>query len=216
MGEERALIAADLHDDLGARLTELSLLGSLGVRTALLPERARSCLGEISLKSNEMVTALDEIVWTVNPKNDSVSSVVNYFCHYAQRFFEPTPIRCRLDVARDLPQSPLNSEQRHHMFLAFKEALNNVARHSAASEIWLRVSAREGALRVTVEDNGRGFAGEPAASEADGLANMRARLARSGGACEVRSAVGHGTTVEFTLPLAGRADVGTGDAKLLF
>ncbi len=200
--QERVRIARDLHDDLGARLTEISLLGSLGVRPATTLKKAQGYLGEIVEHSREMVAALDEIVWAVNPKNDALTSVISYFCHYAQRFLEATPIHCRLDVAKELPQAPLDSEQRHGLFLAFKEALNNAVRHSVATELWLRVSVREGTLQMLIEDNGRGLAEGSTAEGADGLINMRDRLSRLGGGCDVRSDAGGGTVVTFTLPLA--------------
>ena len=199
---ERARIAADLHDDLGASLTEIGLLGALGLEPAIPLAQAQGYLAEVATKSREMVAALDEIVWAVNPVNDLMPSVASYLCYYAQRFVEATPIRCRLDVAADLSQVTLNSEQRHGLLLALKEALNNVVRHAAATEVWLRIHVREGCLRVTLEDNGHGFVGDIPAVGADGLANMRGRLAGMGGTCEVRSALGQGTTVEFALPVS--------------
>ncbi len=200
---ERARIAADLHDDLGARLTELSLLGSLGVRPAIPLAQAQDYLGEVATKSREMVAALDEIVWAVKPENDLMPSVISYLCHYAQRFFETTPIHCRLDVATGLADLSFNSEQRHGLLLALKEALSNVVRHSAATVVWLRIFVRHGMLHVVVEDNGQGIPGTDPAAGADGLANMCGRLAGMGGTCDVRSAPGQGTSVEFALPLAG-------------
>jgi signal transduction histidine kinase len=202
--QERVRIAQDLHDDLGARLTEISLLGSLGVRPATTLDKAQGYLSEIVTQSREMVAALDEIVWAVNPKNDALTSVISYFCHYAQRFLEATPILCRLDVAKELPSAPFDSEQRHGLFLAFKEALNNAVLHSSATELWLRVSVREDTLRMLIEDNGHGLADKSVVEGADGLMNMRDRLSRLGGTCDVRSAVGVGTVITFTLPLARR------------
>jgi len=201
---ERVRIAADLHDDLGARLTELSLLGSLGGRPAIPLAQAQDYLGEVAAKSREMVAALDEIVWAVKPENDLMPSVTSYLCHYAQRFFETTPVLCRLDVATGLADLSLNSEQRHGLLLALKEALSNVVRHSAATEVWLRIFVRQGMLHVVVEDNGQGLPGTDPTAGADGLANMRGRLAGMGGTCNVRGAPGQGTSVEFALPLAGQ------------
>ncbi|MCF7676404.1 MAG: histidine kinase, partial [Akkermansiaceae bacterium] len=200
---ERTRIAADLHDDLGARLTELSLLGSLGVRPAIPLAQAQDYLGEVAAKSREMVAALDEIVWAVNPMNDLMPSITSYLCHYAQRFFESTPVFCRLDVTTGLADLTLNSEQRHGLLLALKEALNNVARHSAATEIWLRIFVCRGMLHIVVDDNGQGLPGTAPTAGANGLENMRLRLAGMGGTCHVRSAPGQGTRVEFSLPLAG-------------
>ena len=199
---ERARIAEDLHDDLGARLTEVSLIGSLGVRPATSLEKAQGYLKEVAGKSREMVEALDEIVWAVNPKRDDIPSVTSYLIHYAERFFEPTTIHCRLDVAADIPSAHMSSEQRHELFLAFKEALSNVARHSSATEVRLRVFVHDGIFRVQIEDNGCGLPDKPDAKSGDGMSNMRMRLIRMGGCCDVESADGKGTKVEFAVPLS--------------
>lgn len=198
---ERTRIAQDLHDDLGASLTEVGLLGALACRPVTPPERMREHLGHITTKAREMVTALDEIVWAVNPKHDSVAALGQYFSEYAQQFLQPTSLRCRIEVADNLPAHPLNSEQRQNLLLAFKEALTNVVRHSQASEVAIQIGLHAGVLEVEVKDNGRGAAQPEATSQADGLLNMRRRLDRIGGQCELRSQPGFGTAVRFRLPL---------------
>jgi len=202
MERERARVAQDLHDDLGAGLTEIGLLGSLAQRHNVLPERPQQHLQQITAKASEMVTSLDEIVWAINPRHDSVVSLSHYFCEYAQHFLELTQIRCRMEVAKDLPACPLNSEQRHSLFLAFKEALTNVARHSRASEAWIRIAAQDRTLLVAVEDNGQGMTPPPPpGAGGDGLANMSRRLEQIGGRCEIQSGPERGTSVRFVLPL---------------
>ena len=200
---ERTRIAQDLHDDLGAGLVEISFGSALAQDPALGADEAREHTREIGDRAREMVTALDEIVWAVNPKHDDVSSLATYFCQYAQNFLKATPVRCHLDVARNLPVSPLNAEQRHNLFLAFKEALSNAVRHSGAKELRLAISVQQGTLLVSVGDDGGGL--DPvAASErtgADGLNNMHRRLEQLGGRCEVTSVPGQGTTVAFKVPL---------------
>jgi signal transduction histidine kinase len=105
-------------------------------------------------------------------------------------------------VAQTLPDYPLDSKMRHSLFLALKEALNNVVRHAEASEVWLLIAMEENELIVAVTDNGRGLQLPAAtASGRDGLANMRARLSALGGRCEIRSAPTAGTTVRFGVRL---------------
>jgi signal transduction histidine kinase len=158
-------------------------------------------MGQVSEKSREMVASLDEIVWAVNPANDSLASLANYLCHLAEEFFRATPVRCRLDVADALPSAPLRSEVRHHLYLAVREALNNIAKHSEATEVWLRIHALEPELRIELEDNGRGFAPRPADTAGDGLANMRQRLERIGGRFECETRPGAGAICRFVLRL---------------
>jgi signal transduction histidine kinase/ligand-binding sensor domain-containing protein len=202
---ERTRIAQDLHDDLGSGLVEINFGSELAQDPALGVVEVREHTREIGARAREMVTALDEIVWAVNPKHDTVASLATYFCQYAQHFLVATPVRCHLAVASDLPAAPLNAEQRHSLFLAFKEALCNAVQHSGATDVRLAIAAPDGILTVTVSDNGRGM--DPAAPGervgADGLDNMRRRLQHLGGCCELVSAPGEGTTVAFKVPLTG-------------
>lgn len=196
---ERTRIAQDLHDDLGASLTEISMLASAG-KHLVTAEGNGDPLPEIAHRSTNLVRTLDEIVWAVNPRHDSLVSLAEYLSAYTRDFLGTAGIRARLDVQRDLPQLPLMPEQRHELFLAVKEAVRNAGRHSRAAEIWLRINVENDRLLVRVEDDGCGF--DPAStSEGNGLQNMRDRLARLGGVCQIRNRNGKGTTVELSLPL---------------
>jgi signal transduction histidine kinase len=198
---ERARVSQDLHDDLGAALTEIGLLGGLAQRPGAPPDRVRDHLGRITDKAREMVTTLDEIVWSLNPKHDSLLSLSRYFCEYAQQFLQLTPVRCRLEVIENLPDCPLTSDQRHHLLLAFKEALNNLVRHSCATEAHIGIEVRGGLLVVSLADDGQGLEGAPRPAGANGLDNLSRRLAQLGGRCEIFSQNGRGTRVCLILPL---------------
>jgi signal transduction histidine kinase/ligand-binding sensor domain-containing protein len=198
---ERTRIAQDLHDDLGAGLTEIGLLGGLLQKPSLSPERDRQGLHRIVQRCRELVTALDEIVWAVNPRNDSMNSLGGYLARYAQEFLEPTSIRCRLQIEDLDSHYVFNSEQRHNLFLAFKETLTNVARHSGATEVNVRIFLEnKKRIVVCIEDNGHGL--PPVVRDsADGLINLRQRLARVGGDCEITSAPNGGVIVRMSLPV---------------
>ena len=201
---ERSRIARDLHDDLGAGLTEIGLLGGLLQDPARLPANKQEALDRIVHRCRDLVVALDEIVWAVNPRNDSVNSLGGYVCRYAQGFLEPTDIRCRLEMHETEPDQPLTSEQRHNLFLAFEEALTNVVRHSGATEVRIKIFVgNDNRLCIGIEDNGRGLA--PAVKDdADGLINLRQRMARIGGQCDIVNRAGGGVSVSLSLPLAPR------------
>ena len=201
MDRERARIAQDLHDDLGSGLTEISFGSEFAQDPTLGLEETRQHTREIGDRARELVAALDEIVWAVNPKNDTVASLASYLCQYAERFLKPTRLRLRLKVARDLPASPLNADERHNLFLASKEALHNVVQHSKATDVQLTIEVEEGLLMVVVGDNGCGFDPNTAQNEADGLGNMRRRLERIGGSHELVTVMGKGTTATFKCPL---------------
>jgi signal transduction histidine kinase len=199
--QERARVAHDLHDDLGARLTEVNMLSSLIKSPTTSAEEKGRYLGELSATARQMVTSLDEIVWAVNPRNDTIASLASYFGAYAQRLLDLAGIACGLDVAEDLPEHPLDPRFRQELFLACKEALTNVVRHAQATQVWLRISVANGQLVVVVADNGRGVDLRERTVGADGIANMEERLRSLGGGCEISSDATKGTTVCFRAPL---------------
>ncbi len=202
---ERGRIARDLHDDLGSGLTDIGMTSALASTSSVSMAEARDFFQEISRRSNELVNALDEIVWAVNPKNDNLNSLASYFCQFAERFLRATPIACRFEIPAVLPNLPLNAEQRHNLFLAFKEALLNVVKHSGAASLRLSIRADDRTLRLVVEDDGKGFTEGAPRPGADGLRNMRERLRQLGGRCDVSSAPNTGARVVFTISLATRA-----------
>ena len=201
---ERTRIARDIHDDLGGSLTEIGYLGALAVRDSQSLEDARKQLARIIERIREVARRLDETVWAVNPKNDSLDHLATYLCQTAREFLEPTTIRCRLEVSSNLPEVTLTAEVRHNVFLVVKEALNNAVKHSAAAELWLRLSMNDGAMIIEVSDNGRGFKVDASRETGNGLRNMAARMEEVGGQFEVRSVAGEGTTVCVRLPLLDR------------
>ncbi len=198
---ERLRIARDLHDDLGGGLTEISLTSALAQDPALSMHETHQYLHEVKNRSVEMINALDEIVWAVNPKNDDLNSLVTYFCQYAGRFLQSVPLSCRIQIPPHLPAAPLTAEQRYNLFLAFKEGLHNVVKHSAASSFRLSIAVESQALRMELEDDGRGFSELADDAKGDGLRNMRERLQQIGGRCEITSVPGRGTNVVFTLSI---------------
>jgi len=161
-------------------------------------------LDDLTETARRMVTSLDEIVWAVNPRNDTIASLASYFGSYAQRLLDLASVACGLDVTADLPEHPLDPRFRQEIFLAFKEALTNVVRHAQATQVWLRISVRDDQLMVELADNGRGFNSRERQSGDDGLANMKERLKSLGGVCEITSEIQKGTTVRFEAPLPKR------------
>jgi len=201
VAEERARIARDLHDDLGVRLTEISLLAGVAESGESTREQLKEALRRASQVARETSDITDGIVWSVDPDNDSLQSVADYLVQFAEQFFQLTPIRCRFDVPTNLPNQPVSSQFRHHLLLAVKEACNNAARHSAATEVWLRLALAQGQLTIVVEDNGRGFDPQACADKGNGLRNLRLRLANLHGQFEIVSDVKRGTRLSFSLPL---------------
>ncbi len=200
MEQERARIAHDLHDELGSGITEIGMLAARAKTSSVPGEKRNEYLGQAGDKAREMVTALDEIVWAMNPAHDSLASLVSYFCLYADRFLGLANITWRLEGPTGPADPVVDSRQRHQLFLAFKEALHNVVRHSGATEVRLGIQVGQGELLLVVADNGRGLPLSARTGGMDGVDNMRSRIEKLGGRFEISGQAGQGTTVRFHLP----------------
>ena len=201
--KERGRIARDIHDDLGNRLTEIQLLSGLAQRNCEIPKKAIVHIDEISSAARQATDALDEIVWAINPRNDTLSHLVGYLGQFTTDYMRTAGIHCRVDLPAHPPAKSVSSEVRHNLFLAIKETLNNIARHSNATEVSMTVILTDGVLRVVVKDNGRGFTDNVKSNGADGLENMRRRIGEIGGQCEIESKSGAGTCITFSGPWLG-------------
>lgn len=199
--QERARIAHDLHDELGADITEVGMLAARGAAAAGPVEERRQCLEQLSQKTGQMVAALEEIVWAMNPQHDSLGAVASYFSFFADRFLGLANIKLQIESAPEVAGLVVAARVRHQLFLVFKEALTNVVNHAGATEVKVQLRQRDGWLGITVADNGRGLPASPAGNGQDGLANMRARMSRLGGRFEILSEAGQGTTLNFSTPL---------------
>jgi signal transduction histidine kinase len=204
--QERMRIARDIHDDLGARLTQVALLGEMASSESGLTKQLGDRLEKIAHGSREAIRSLEEIVWAVNPSKDSLPQFVDYLSHHANGFFRGSTTRCRQDLPLIIPDFPLATDVRHHLFLACKEALNNVFKHAQAKVVWLRLNLDGADLGITIEDDGQGFsprgAGSGSAVGGNGLVNMKNRIETIGGHCEVDSGPGRGTRVCFHVRLS--------------
>lgn len=204
--KERARIARDIHDQVGASLTQLSLLGEMIQADKDKPAVAESHAAQICQTARETAHELDEIVWTVNPSNDSLDSLITYICKNAQEYLAVAGLRYRLDVPAQLPPAAISPEARHNVFLAAKEAVTNVVRHARATEAWLRLRLDPQRFILEIEDNGRGpaGAGSKAAESRNGLRNMRKRMEDIGGEFSMEPGPKGGTLVRLTVPLRNR------------
>ena len=199
--KERARIARDIHDQVGASLTQLSLLAELVESDKYHPAEVEAHAKQIEQTALETTRALDEIVWTVNPSNDTLDGLITYVCKYAQEYLALAQLRYRLEVPPQLPSIPISPELRHNVFLAAKEAVNNVVKHSEAKAAWLRLRLEPGRFTLEIEDNGRGLAPGAADKGRNGLRNMRKRLEDVGGEFSITPGVEGGTRVSLTAPL---------------
>ena len=220
MERERMRIARDMHDEIGSKLTKISFMTELAKRglegQGLLAEK----LDAIAGTSRDLLQTLDEIVWAVNPHNDTLEHLAAYLGQYATEYLQNTAVECELHIPRGLPHHPLSAEARHNLFLAFEESLNNALKHGAAKRVRVDMQVGRSEFEITVEDNGCGFDpditnqnGVSAGRSGNGLRNMRQRLELLGGRCTIRSVQGNGTTVILSVPLAPATATKTNGTK---
>jgi signal transduction histidine kinase/ligand-binding sensor domain-containing protein len=208
MERDRERIARDIHDDLGAGLTQILLQSSLARHES--PDRMRTDLTQISETARNLVRAMDETVWAVNPENDTLDGLVTYVGKFVQEFSAAAKLRCRLDLPLQPPPIAVSAETRHNLFLAIKESLNNIVKHSHATEVSFQLQLRPAAFTFVIQDNGIGFtpgvpnasaAGQERISAGHGLRNLARRLEEIGGNCALTSTPGQGTQVALTFPI---------------
>jgi len=198
--QERLRISRDIHDDLGARITEISLASALAKNKPAFPASASADFDHISRLSRELVAALYETVWAVSPENDNLDALGSYLCQMTNHLCEHAQLPCRWTID-DLPRElQVSSQLRHNITMAVKEAVHNVIKHSKASELTLRVEFQRDGLVVCVRDNGCGF-NVNGSENGNGLTNMQRRMTDIGGSCLVESRPGDGTTVKLHLTL---------------
>jgi signal transduction histidine kinase len=188
------------------RLTRINLLSQSAQLDIEDTPQHLLVLEQISRTARTLTRAMDEIVWAVDPKHDTLESLVSYLAIVVKEVFAGANIRCRLDFPRRLPAWPLTVEVRHDLFLAFKEGLHNALKHSGATEVQIRFVLDKEMFKVMIQDNGCGFEmspATPAPAGRNGLSNMRQRLAEINGDCEIQSGPEQGTTVTLIVPITG-------------
>lgn len=201
---ERMRIARDMHDEMGSKLTKISFLSEHAQVDAAATGPLSGKMQAIAQTSRELLQTMDEIVWVVNPRNDTLENLVTYFGHYAIEYFQNTPVECDLRLPQEIPHHPFSSEVRHNLFLTFEEALNNVLKHSSATRVQVEMTVNASVFQIKITDNGHGFDASvssvsanqnPGKRSGNGLKNMQQRLADIGGECAITSRPAAGTVV---------------------
>lgn len=193
---ERLRIAHDIHDDLGARITQITMVSAMSLNDPALSDKTRAELAQIKHMSRGLVSALYETVWAVNPANDNLDALGSYLCQMASQLCDRTQYHCRLHISELSQELWVSSHVRHNITMAVKEAINNVIKHAHGTEIVMTIQLNQQALDIEIKDNGFGF--QPlAAVGGNGLANMRQRMNDIGGNCSIASVPGSGAAVRF-------------------
>jgi signal transduction histidine kinase len=195
----RLHIATDLHDDIGASLSQIALLSDLAGQQAGTESRLSVSLEQIGAASRQLVDSMSEIVWSINPRRDTLGDLSVRMRAFASDVFPARNIAFRFAAPVSEADLKLALDARRQIFLIFKESVNNVVRHAECSEAEIDFASEPGKLVMRVHDNGKGFDGRQT-SAGHGLSSMRDRARRLGGDLQVTSGEG-GTAVVLTVPV---------------
>ena len=203
----RTRIATDLHDDIGASLSRMAILSEVVKhQTGSLNLTTFQMLTEIADSARSLVDSMSDIVWSIDPRKDDLKSVAQRVRQFASDVLEARHIAWSFETPADIEKIKLPPDERRQLFLIFKEAVTNIAKHSGGSEARLCLRVEGGRLVAEIGDNGCGFAQpDPEISfnglGGNGLKNMRARASDVGGCLDVDSQPGTGSLIRFILPM---------------
>jgi signal transduction histidine kinase/ligand-binding sensor domain-containing protein len=199
----RTRIATDLHDDLGSSLSRISILSELARRRAEGDPDGARLVTDIGETAREMMDALSESIWAIDPRRDDLRSLATRIRRFAGDVLESHGMVWSLQAPPDAEDVKLSPVERRQLYLIFKEALHNVAKHAGASTVSMSLAVKSWRLTASIRDDGVGF-DEPAEGETrHGLGSMSARAADLGGWLSIDSAAGRGTEVRLEVPLSG-------------
>src|SRR5882724_1502265 len=195
----RNSIAGDLHDDIGSTLTNISILSELSKQQLDPGANANKFLNRISEEVNTTSQALDDIIWSVNVRNDSVDEIILRMRRYAGELFDAGGLKYQLRFDSRLSGVKLSMDQRRDLYLIFKEAINNIYKHANASQVTIDLDKEEHQIVMRIKDNGKGF--DPIPSHRNGFKNMQSRAKKRKGHLQIESVLSKGTSVNLFFPL---------------
>src|SRR5204863_8452447 len=199
----RTRIASDLHDDIGSGLTRIAILSEVARHQVSVDAPVGQPLAAIAGASRDLVDSMSDIVWAINPNKDHLRDLIQRMRRFASDLFTARQIEFSFQEPGEEQALKIGADLRRQVFLIFKEAVNNIARHSSCTEAQIEIQIEHRWLTMKVSDNGPGF--DPAEiSEGQGLASMRERAKSLGGELQIISHQGEGTLVLLKVPLTAR------------
>ncbi|WP_114789597.1 two-component regulator propeller domain-containing protein [Niabella yanshanensis] len=201
----RSRLARDLHDDMGSTLSTINILSNMALQQPSIDEaKSKAYMSTISTSTSQMMEAMDDIVWSINPVNDNIAKMVARMKETAGAVLEPKQIDYRFEIAPSVTDVHLSMEARREVFLIFKEAINNIVKYAAATLVTLTFKRKGPNLLLTIEDNGIGFemAVPGSTVRGNGLKNMQKRAAALKGQLSINSQPGSGTSLKLVMPIA--------------
>nr|WP_294906209.1 sensor histidine kinase [uncultured Lacibacter sp.] len=195
--DERSRISADMHDELGSGVTAIRLLSEIArQKTKAAPVEE---ISRISYNANELMTKMNAIIWSMNPGNDTVNSLVAYIRSYASEYLDNFDMDYHINISNNIPEMEVSGVKRRNLFLVLKESINNVMKHAKATEVEINIRFADHHMFIEIVDNGKGIDAEKLNQFGNGLKNMQRRMESIGGSFAIVS--NNGTTVKLEVPL---------------
>jgi signal transduction histidine kinase len=196
---ERQRISSDMHDDIGTGLSTMLIYVNI-LQAKLTAKRAHADIERVATLGNELVAQMKEIVWSLNPANDSLENLLVFIRQYFAQLFEPLPYHAEIIFPASIPDIAVKGSIRRNIFLSVKEALNNVLKHANADRVELNVQLHQDKLIIGIKDNGTGFPDNPADKFfSNGLKNMQRRIDQINGKLKFFNEGGAVVSIEFRL-----------------
>lgn len=197
--KERLRISKDMHDEVGASLTRISILSELAKKQQYEPGKVQNLIEQISEISGDVVDEMSEIIWAMNPRNDTLDSFASYIRQHVSTYLESAAISGRFTFPNEVPPQPMSSELRRNLFLTVKEGIHNIVKHSGAKNVDMSLVYIHSHLEISIQDDGIGFEFEKRKQWGNGLINMRKRIEELGGNFEITSYAGEGTKIQLSV-----------------
>jgi two-component sensor histidine kinase len=197
---ERARISKDMHDDMGSGLSKIAIMSEL-LKTNLKEERETEQVEKISRTAKDLVDSMGQIVWAMNPENDSLENLAAYIREYTLDFFDESLIECKFIFPDEINTIKLTQQQRRNVFLVIKESLNNILKYAESTEVQVQLFIRSKKLHLIISDNGKGFDVSQTRRFGNGLINMKKRMEEIGGEYQIQSTLTNGTTTTISVLL---------------
>lgn len=199
--KERSRISKDMHDEVGANLTKMSLLSEIAKNKLANPADAKKYLNQITSAGVEVASSLDELVWAVNPKNDKLEKLIFYIIQYVENYLSLTDFKFSFKFPEEIPDKFVSAEIRHNIFSVIKEAMNNSVKYSEAERIYLEFKFGGEKLEVIFNDDGKGIDFNKVGEFSNGLSNMKHRIDDINGAFKIYNRSGKGVEIYISVNL---------------
>lgn len=199
--QERLRISRDMHDDLGARLTQIRMMSEFASTEQSISKKVKSHFEDISKETKDVIQQFSEIVWSLNPNNNTLANLADFMVQYSENFCRKVNIPCRIQADEDFPGIPITSNVRHNLLSVLKEALNNAAKYAQSTEIKLTITLANGLFVVEIRDTGIGFNPSKIKSNGQGLTSMETRMESIAGKWDLKTSPKSGTHIRMSWPV---------------